>query len=111
MCSSDLILIVSDHNPGFYDSIVGASLCIVFGGPNTQTKWSRLWALPTDACVIEFQQELEVDGELQHLCHISDLRSWVLLLAKGSVSDVQDQIMEQFEKWYKKNQVELSLCF
>ena len=106
-----VIQIVSDHNPGFYDSIVGASLCIVFGGPNTQTKWSRLWALPTDACVIEFQQELEVDGELQHLCHISDLRSWVLLLAKGSVSDVQDQIMEQFEKWYKKNQVELSLCF
>lgn len=106
-----VIQIVSDRNPGSYDSIVGASLCIVLGGPHTQPKWSRLWALPTDACVVEFQQELAVDGELQHLCHVSDLKSWVLLLAKGSVSDVQDQIMEQFEKWYKRNQVELSLLF
>jgi hypothetical protein len=104
-----VIHIVSDRNPGSYDSIVGASLCIVLGGPQTHTKWARLWALPTDACVVEFQQELAVDGELQHLCHVSDLKSWVLLLAKGSVSDVQDQIMEQFEKWYKKNQVELTL--
>lgn len=104
-----VIQIVSDRNPGSYDSIVGASLCIVLGGPQTQTKWARLWALPIDACVVEFQQELAVDGELQHLCHVSDLKSWVLLLAKGSVSDVQDQIMEQFEKWYKRNQVELSL--
>jgi hypothetical protein len=104
-----VVQIISDRNPGSYDSIVGASLCIVLGGPQTHTKWARLWALPTDACVVEFQQELTVDGELQHLCHVSDFKSWVLLLAKGSVSDVQDQIMEQFEKWYKKNQTELSL--
>ena len=95
--------------PGRYDSILGASLCILLGGPTTQTKWSKLWALPHDCCVVEFQQELAVDGEFQHLCHVSDWKSWVLLLAKGPTSDVQEQIMEQFQKWYKKNEGELSL--
>ena len=90
-----------------YDSLLGASWCIIYGGPETRRRWSALWALPLDACVVEFQQELALDGELQHLCHVSDWKSWVLLLAKGSVSDVQDQVMEQLTKWYKKNSCEL----
>jgi hypothetical protein len=62
-----------------------------------------LWRLPIDARVIEFQQELSLRGEMQHLCHVSDLPSWVLLLAKGSVQDVENQMMEQLEKWGKRN--------
>jgi hypothetical protein len=103
------IQVISDKNPGVYDSIVGASLCILVGGPNCATKWSTLWALPPDVCVVEFQQELAMDGEFQHMCHIADYKSWVLLLAKGGVNDVQSQIMEQLEKWYKKSSYELLL--
>jgi hypothetical protein len=94
------ISVVSDKNPGAYDSIVGASLCILVGGH--YNKWSKLWALPRNCWVVEFQQELSLDGEFQHLCHVADVKSWILLLAKGSVSDVQDQIMEQLEKWHKE---------
>jgi hypothetical protein len=103
------IHIVSDKNPGVYDSIIGASLCILLGGPNCAAKWSKLWALPPDACVVEFQQELAIDGEFQHVCHMSGYKSWVLLLAKGPTNDVQAQIVEQLEKWYKKNEHELLL--
>ena len=72
----------------------GAAMAIVMG---TQP----LWRLPVDALVIEFQQELSLRGEMQHLAHVSDLRSWVLLLAKGN--DVEDQMIEQLEKWGKRN--------
>jgi hypothetical protein len=101
------IHIVSEKSPGVYDSIVGATLCILLGGPNTHNRWSKLWALPRGCCVIEFQQELMIDGEFQHLCHISDLKSWILLLAKGSNDDVQAQIMEQLTKWNRKYSSEI----
>jgi len=85
-----------------YDGMVGSSLCLVM-----EDSWPLLWALPPGCCVIEFQQELALQGECQHLCHVADLNSWVLLLSKGSLSDVQNQIMEQLEKWMKKNSLEL----
>jgi hypothetical protein len=101
------VSIVSDTSPGVYDTLIGASLCILLGGPNTQAKWAKTWVLPRNCCVIEFQQELTVDGEFQHLCHIADWKSWIILLAKGSVSDVRAQILEQLEKWYKKHSSEM----
>jgi len=88
-----------------YEDVVGASLFIVFGGPQTAFKWARAWALPPQATVVEFQQELALSGELQHLCHVADVQSWILLLSKGSQQDVQQQVLEQFTKWYKKNMV------
>ena len=97
------VRMVSENDHGQYAAILGSTLCLVFGGKNTKNKWAKLWALPVESAVVEFQQELEISGELQHLCHVSDFVSWVLLLSKGSIKDVQDQIMEQFEKWYKKN--------
>jgi hypothetical protein len=101
-----IIRIVS--TTGDYESLVGASLCILIGGKGTQTKWSKLWALPRNCCVIEFQQELALDGECQHLCHVADWKSWVLLLAKGPIRDVQLQVTEQLTKWWKKNEDELA---
>lgn len=95
-----IIRMISEEDA--YDSLVDSSLCLVMGD-----SWPLLWALPPGCCVIEFQQELALQGECQHLCHVADLNSWVLLLSKGSVTDVQQQIMEQLEKWYKKNSSEL----
>uniref|UniRef100_A0A6C0DY73 Nucleotide-diphospho-sugar transferase domain-containing protein n=1 Tax=viral metagenome TaxID=1070528 RepID=A0A6C0DY73_9ZZZZ len=87
-----------------YDSLIGASLCIFVGGQKANNFWAKLWALPKECCVIEFQQELLIDGEFQHLAHVAGFKSWVLLLSKGSAVDVQEQIMEQLEKWFKKNE-------
>ena len=88
-----------------YEEVVGASLFVVLGGPQTASKWARAWAMPTHTTVVEFQQELALSGELQHLCHVADIQPWILLLSKGSQQDVQQQALEQFTKWYKKNMV------
>jgi hypothetical protein len=90
-----------------YDALLGASLCIFIGGQKTQNFWSKLWALPKECCVIEFQQELKIDGEFQHLAHISEFKSWVLLLSKGTNEDIQEQILEQLTKWFNKNEDEI----
>ena len=81
-----------------YDVLQGVSLCVFVGGEQTASKWSKLWALPKECCVVEFQQELQIDGEFQHLAHVAEFKSWVLLLSKGSVEDVQEQIQVQFGK-------------
>jgi hypothetical protein len=81
----------------------GASLAIVVGGPNTHEKWTPLWLLPKAAVLLEFQPELTVDGECQHVAHVSDLQSWVFLLAKGSLEDQREQITDDVGKWWKKN--------
>ena len=105
-CDEDwTIRFVTEEDYASYDSLMGASLCI-FMGLEAAT-WAKLWALPKGCCVVEFQQELNVAGEFQHLAHVAGFKSWVLLLSKGSVKDVQEQIMEQLQKWYKKNEGEL----
>jgi hypothetical protein len=97
------VRVVSKDDFASYDAFNGSALCIMNGGPDMQEKWAKIWALPEAACLVEFQQELQMDGECQHVAHVSGLHSWVLLLSKGRKKDVQDQIMEQFEKWYKRN--------
>jgi len=87
---------------GVYDAFMGCSLCIMYGLPENAMAAS-IWALPKECCLVEFQQELLLSGETQHLAHVSDLKSWVLLLAKGSVTDVQEQMGKQFAKWMKKS--------
>jgi len=105
-CDEDwTIRFVSESDYASYDSLIGASLCI-FVGLETNT-WTKLWSLPKGCCVIEFQQELNISGEFQHLAHVSSFKSWVLLLSKGSVKDVQEQIMEQLQKWFIRNGNEL----
>lgn len=102
------IRFVGESDYASYDSILGASLCIFIGGYHTQDLWAKLWALPKECCVIEFQQELQIDGEFQHLAHISGFKSWVLLLSKGTIEDVQEQILEQLTKWFNKNEDEIN---
>ena len=97
------VRIVTKDDFASYDAFIGSALCIMLGGPDMQEKWAKIWALPETACLVEFQQELQMDGECQHVAHISNLCPWILLLSKGRKKDVQDQIMEQLEKWYKKN--------
>jgi hypothetical protein len=89
-----------------FEALVGASLCII-----TQTSTvnatakllaAKLWALPKEAMVVEFQQELEVHGELQHIAHVAELKPWVILLSKGSPQQIQQQTVHELKRWTKK---------
>lgn len=97
------VRVVTKDDFASYDAFIGSALCIMQGGPDQKEKWAKIWALPESACLVEFQQELQMDGECQHVAHVSGLRPWILLLSKGRKKDVQDQIMDQLEKWYKRN--------
>jgi len=97
------VRLISSEDYASYDGLIGATLCIVISGQKTQNKWAKIWTLPSKCCLIEFQQELQLDGSCTHLAHVAGFHSWVILLSKGNVKDVQGQVMEQFQKWYKKN--------
>jgi hypothetical protein len=49
--------------------------------------------------VIEFQQEVEITGENQHLAHVCELQSWILLLSKGTQVQVEKQIVQELSRW------------
>jgi hypothetical protein len=91
-----------------YQDLQGSTMCIMHN-PAHRTDTAKIWALPKKACVLEFQQELALHGECQHVAHVADLKSWVLLLSKGPVKDVQEQIVKQVDKWLKKNMDEVVL--
>lgn len=101
------VIPIHEKISGRYDQLCGASLCIFIGGKDTEKSWSKLWALPEQCCVIEFQQELQIDGQFQHLAHISGFKSWIYLLSKASESEIQNKILESFKKWFDKNSDEL----
>lgn len=63
----------------------------------------RVWMLSPHTKVVEFQQELKMDGEMYHLCVMAELCPWILLLSKGTTVDVQDQIATQLRKWWAKH--------
>lgn len=93
---------VSENDFCVYDAVIGASICIFLGGKNTETRWAKLWALPADCKVIEFQQELQLDGEFQHLAHVCGYTPYLLMLSKGTVEDVQEQVIIGLEKCQRK---------
>ena len=103
------IVPIYEKEAGMYKQICGASLCIFMGGKDTQKSWSKLWTLPSKCCVIEFQQELQIDGQFQHLAHVAGFKSWIYLLSKASESELQNKILESFIKWVDTNSNELIL--
>ena len=85
-----------------FNSLIGTSLCILVD--TSLSASAKLWTLPKGATFIEFQQELEITGENQHLAHVCELKSWVLLLSKGSVQQIQQQIIKELTRWFTKNE-------
>lgn len=95
----------SDPSQAKPEDFFGSSICITY----KSLKAASIWACPKECCLIEFQQELDIRGEIQHLAHVSELKAWVLLLSKGSTTDVQEQMAVQLGKWLKKNGGEIVL--
>ena len=85
-----------------YELLKSRTLCIITKSTKISTAKllaAKLWVLPKEAMVVEFQQELEVHGEIQHIAHVAELKSWVILLSKGSP---QQQIVHELKRWTKK---------
>lgn len=80
-----------------YIELIGKQLCIFFGGEGMKTVWPKLWALPPGAKVIEFQNELKVDGEFQHMAAAAEFDSWIVTLYKGDAVDMRSQAVKQLE--------------
>jgi hypothetical protein len=77
--------------------ITGAGLSLLYNLPKCDAEWAKLWALPSMCPVVEFQNELKVEGGFQHFAAAADLNCWLVPLYKGPVADSQKQIVEQFK--------------
>jgi hypothetical protein len=82
--------------------ITGAGLCILYNLPKVDAEWAKLWALPKGCPVVEFQNELKVEGGFQHFAAAAELNCWLAPLHKGPVSDSQKQILDQFKLLQEK---------
>ena len=91
---------------GAYDEMTGASLYILFNKPDS-SYWNKIWALPEHAVVLEFQNELAVDGSMQHVTAAAKLNAWIFLLHKALSITVQEDIIKIFQKWQCKH---LDVC-
>ena len=75
-----------------YRQLVGASVCILYNLPKQDEQWAKLWALPPRCRVLEFQNELKVEGGFQHFAAACDFDCWYLPLYKGSPVETRAQI-------------------
>ena len=84
-----------------FRGLVGASLVILYNLPKQEEHWAKLWAVPKGCRVIEFQNELKVEGACQQLCGAAELVSWIYPLYKGTVVETRGQIATTLTEWFK----------
>ena len=86
-----------------YRQLVGAGLCILYNLPKQEEQYAKIWTLPLGCPVLEFQNELKVEGGCQHLAAASELNSWLFPLHKGSPAETREQLLGQIKDWLLKN--------
>lgn len=82
-----------------YRQIIGAGLCILFNLPKQEEQWAKLWTLPQGCPVLEFQNELKVEGGFQHLAAAASLDAYCIPLHKGTPIEMRQQLLTQFKQW------------
>jgi hypothetical protein len=80
-----------------YKVLAGASLCLLYNLPKQDEQWAKLWALPKGCRVLEFQNELKVEGGFQHFANMAGFDTTLIPLHKGPIDDLQGQIVEQIK--------------
>jgi len=91
-----------------YRQMAGAGLCILYNLPKQEDHWAKLWALPLGCPVLEFQNELKVEGGCQQLVAAAELNSWLFPLCKGSISETRDLVAAELTGWFKLNLIGVS---
>lgn len=80
-----------------YRVLAGAGLCLLYNLPKQDDHWAKLWVLPKGCPVLEFQNELKVEGGFQHFAAAAGFDTTLIPLHKGPVTDLQEQIVEQIK--------------
>ena len=80
-----------------YKVLAGTSLCLLYNLPKQEDQWAKLWALPKGCRVLEFQNELKVEGGFQHLASMAGFDTTLIPLHKGPIEDLQGQVVEQIK--------------
>ena len=83
--------------PDAYKVLAGAGLCILYNLPKQDDQWAKLWALPKGCSVLEFQNELKVEGGFQHFAAMAGFDTTLIPLHKGPIDDLQGQVVEQIK--------------
>jgi hypothetical protein len=86
-----------------YINMIGKHMFIFFGGAKSSSRWGATWALPQNAVVLEFENELKIDGEFQHVAGACGLDSWILTLHKNPPADMRTQAVGLIQQWFAKN--------
>ena len=86
-----------------YINMIGKHMFIFFGGAKSSGRWGATWALPQNAVVLEFENELKIDGEFQHVAGACGLDSWILTLHKNPPADMRTQAVGLIQQWFAKN--------
>ena len=89
----------STHGIDAYRRIAGASLCLLYNLPHQDDQWSKVWALPKGCKVIEFQNELKVEGAFQQFAAACEFNTWLIPLYKGSPADMRTQAVDHMKTW------------
>ena len=84
-----------------YSALTGKDMCILFNSPDLTGIWRKLWALPRKSHVLEFQNELKITGEFQHMAAASEFDSWIITLHKGDAINMRDQAIKYLREWMK----------
>jgi len=82
-----------------YRQLVGAGLCILYNLPKQEEQWAKLWTLPQGCPVLEFQNELKVEGGFQHLAAAAGLDCYCIPLHKGTPLEMREQLRAQMTSW------------
>ena len=82
-----------------YRQLTGASLCLLYNLPKQDEQWSKLWALPKGCKVLEFQNELKVEGAFQQFAAACEFNTWLFPLYKGSSAEMRGQALEYLKGW------------
>jgi hypothetical protein len=85
--------------PAIYSLLMSADMCILYNLPERpMSEWAKLWAVPANCKVIEFQNELKVTGEFQQFAAACEFDTYLVPLYKASPEDMCKQALEGLAK-------------
>jgi hypothetical protein len=83
-----------------YRLVAGAGLVVLYNLPKQEAEWAKVWAVPKGCPVLEFQNELKVEGGCQQLLAAMESPAWLFPLYKGSHQETRDQIQRHLKDWF-----------
>ena len=92
-----------------YRRLAGAGLVMLYNLPKQEAEWAKLWAVPKGCPVLEFQNELKVEGGCQQLLAAMESPAWLFPLCKGSHQETRDQIQSHLKDWFSSLAASLAL--